>query len=269
MTQLTPILELQGVSKSYGAVRASRNVSIALRSGEVRALAGENGAGKSTIVRMLAGVQRPDDGEVLVDGRPAAFSGPADARDAGVAVIYQEPTLFPDLSIAENVMMGRHPLGSMRRIDRKALQRTVGELMDRLGVKLDPEQPVRADRHGGELVALCGGEADLADPADHHEHSSRLANQRREQIADRLTGHSHRLPRATGNHAPRQAAGSMVAPASVTWPASAAGPSWARCGPAVGGEGSPGRFCFPVARNTVGAWKLGRPGPGVRHRRSS
>ncbi len=143
MTQTTPILELQDVSKSYGAVRASRNVSIALRSGEVRALAGENGAGKSTIVRMLAGVQRPDEGRVLVDGEAKSFGGPADARDAGVAVIYQEPTLFPDLSIAENVMMGRHPLGSLRRIDRKALHRTVQELLDRLGVRLDPEQPVR------------------------------------------------------------------------------------------------------------------------------
>jgi rhamnose transport system ATP-binding protein len=139
----TPIIALNGASKSYGAVRASRDVSIALRAGEVRALAGENGAGKSTIVRMLAGVQRPDEGDVLVDGTPVTFHGPADARDAGVAVIYQEPTLFPDLSIAENVMMGRHPLGSLRRIDRKALHRTVRELMDRLGVDLDPEQPVR------------------------------------------------------------------------------------------------------------------------------
>jgi rhamnose transport system ATP-binding protein len=118
-------------------------VSIALRAGEVRALAGENGAGKSTIVRMLAGVQRPDDGDVLVDDAAVTFHGPADARDAGVAVIYQEPTLFPDLSVAENVMMGRHPLGSLRRIDRRKLQDGVKELMDRLGVRLDPEQPVR------------------------------------------------------------------------------------------------------------------------------
>src|SRR3954454_14802155 len=140
---MTPILELQGVSKSYGAVRASRNVSIALRSGEVRALAGENGAGKSTIVRMLAGVQRPDEGDVLVDGEVVTFHGPADARNAGVAVIYQEATLFPDLRVAENVMRGSHPLAAMRRIDRRALRRTVQELMDRLGVKLDPDQPVR------------------------------------------------------------------------------------------------------------------------------
>src|SRR4051812_19781958 len=139
----TPIIALKGASKSYGAVRAARDVSIALRPGEVRALAGENGAGKSTIVRMLAGVQRPDLGEVVVDGRPAHFHGPADARDAGVAVIYQEPTLFPDLSVAENVMMGRQPLGSLRRIDRRALHESVRELMDRLGVRLDPEEPVR------------------------------------------------------------------------------------------------------------------------------
>jgi rhamnose transport system ATP-binding protein len=94
-------------------------------------------------VRMLAGVQRPDAGAVLIDGEAADFHGPADARDAGVAVIYQEPTLFPDLSVAENVMMGRHPLGSLRRIDRAALHSGVKELMDRLGVRLDPEQPVR------------------------------------------------------------------------------------------------------------------------------
>jgi rhamnose transport system ATP-binding protein len=159
----TPIIALAGASKSYGAVRASRDVSIALHSGEVRALAGENGAGKSTIVRMLAGVQRPDEGAVLVDGEPVTFHGPADARDAGVAVIYQEPTLFPDLSVAENVMMGRHPLGAMRRIDRGALHRSVQELMDRLGVKLDPEQPVRglsiADQQLVEIAKALSFEA--------------------------------------------------------------------------------------------------------------
>src|SRR3954467_11623529 len=140
---MAAILALEGASKSYGAVRAAYGVDIALPAGEVRALAGENGAGKSTIVRLLAGVQRPDSGRLLVDGKPVEFHGPADARDAGVAVIYQEPTLFPDLSVAENVMMGRHPLGPLRRIDRRALHRTVAELLERLGVRVDPEQPVR------------------------------------------------------------------------------------------------------------------------------
>jgi rhamnose transport system ATP-binding protein len=138
-----PVLALREASKSYGAVRAVRGVDLALAPGEVRALVGENGAGKSSIVRLLAGVNPPDTGEVLVDGAPAQFHGPADARDAGVAVIYQEPTLFPDLSVAENVMMGRQPLAGLRRIDRRAVLRHVGDLLDRLGVALDPEQPVR------------------------------------------------------------------------------------------------------------------------------
>ena len=137
-----PIIALRDASKSYGAVRAVREATIALRPGEVRALVGENGAGKSTIVRLLAGVTRPDTGSVAVDGEPADFHGPADARDAGIAVIYQEPTVFPDLSVAENVMMGRQPLSGARRIDRRALRDQVQGLLDRLGVRLDADQPV-------------------------------------------------------------------------------------------------------------------------------
>ena len=137
------IVALRGASKAYGAVQALRDASISLHPGEVRALVGENGAGKSTLVRLLGGVQQPDAGEVLVDGEPVTFHGPQDARAAGVAVIYQEPTLFPDLSVAENVVMGRHPLGAMHRIDRGAMNRQVHELLDRLGVALDPARPVR------------------------------------------------------------------------------------------------------------------------------
>jgi rhamnose transport system ATP-binding protein len=137
------ILALDTANKSYGAVHAVRGVSLSLSPGEVRALVGENGAGKSSIVRLLAGVNRPDSGRVLVDGKPAEFHGPADARDVGVAVIYQEPTLFPDLSVAENVMMGRQPLSSGRRIDRRALRADVQGLLDRLGVDLDADEPVR------------------------------------------------------------------------------------------------------------------------------
>ena len=96
-----PILELQDASKSYGAVRALRDGNLALRSGEVRALMGENGAGKSTLVKVLGGVVRRDAGEMLVDGESVDFHSPHDARDAGIAVIYQEPTLFPDLSVAD------------------------------------------------------------------------------------------------------------------------------------------------------------------------
>jgi rhamnose transport system ATP-binding protein len=138
-----PLIALKAASKSYGAVRALQNVSIELRPGEVRGLVGENGAGKSTLVRLLAGAQPPDSGRILLDGEPVEFGGPMDARDAGIAVIFQEPTLFPDLSVAENVMMGRHPLGALRRIDRGELKRRVASLLERLEVRLDPDRPVR------------------------------------------------------------------------------------------------------------------------------
>jgi rhamnose transport system ATP-binding protein len=139
----TPLLEVRGVSKSFGAVAAVRDVSFDLHGGEIHALVGENGAGKSTIVKILAGVHRPDAGDVTLDGAPLSLGGPADAQAAGIAVIYQEPTLFPDLSVAENIFMGRQPLGRWRRIDRRALDTAATELFARLGVPIDPERPAR------------------------------------------------------------------------------------------------------------------------------
>ena len=159
----TAFVELRDATKSYGAVRALRDGNLALRSGEVRGLMGENGAGKSTLVKVLGGVIRRDAGEMLVDGRAVDFHSPHDARDAGIAVIYQEPTLFPDLSIAENVVMGYHPLGALRRIDRGAMHRRVQGLLDRLGVRLDPERPVRglsiADQQIVEIAKALSFEA--------------------------------------------------------------------------------------------------------------
>jgi rhamnose transport system ATP-binding protein len=138
-----PVLELAGASKSYGAVKALVDATLALRPGEVRGLLGENGAGKSTVVKVLAGVVRPDRGTVRVDGDEVVFHSPTDAREAGIAVIYQEPTLFPDLSVAENIAMGRHPLKQGRRVDYKAMERQAQELLDRLGVRLRADRPVR------------------------------------------------------------------------------------------------------------------------------
>src|SRR3712207_2185066 len=104
-----PLLALNGVRKSFGAVAALRDGRLDLYPGEAHALVGENGAGKSTLVRILAGVHPPDAGSVTLDGEPLDLEGPADARAAGIAVIYQEPTLFPDLSVAENIFIGRQP----------------------------------------------------------------------------------------------------------------------------------------------------------------
>ncbi|GIJ52301.1 ribose import ATP-binding protein RbsA [Virgisporangium aliadipatigenens] len=139
----TALLGLDGVSKSYGAVAALRDVRLELRAGEAHALVGENGAGKSTLVKILAGVHQPDTGVLTFDGKPLVLGNPADARAAGIAVIYQEPTLFPDLTVAENIFMGRQPRRSLGRIDHAAVRARTRDLFDRLGVALDPDRPAR------------------------------------------------------------------------------------------------------------------------------
>ena len=138
-----PALELRHAAKSFGAVRALIDGSVTLRGGEVHALLGENGAGKSTLVKVLAGVYQPDSGTLTVAGREVTLHGPAAARAAGIAVIYQEPTLFPDLTVAENMFVGRQPLRQGRRIDRRAMQNEAGEIFKRLGVPLDPARIAR------------------------------------------------------------------------------------------------------------------------------
>ena len=115
-------MSLRGAAKAFGAVHAIVDGSIDLYGGEVHGLVGENGAGKSTLVKILAGVYRPDSGELLVDNAPAVLHGPAAAQEAGIAVIYQEPTLFPDLTAAENIFMGRQPLRRGRRIDARRMR---------------------------------------------------------------------------------------------------------------------------------------------------
>ncbi|MBT0771596.1 sugar ABC transporter ATP-binding protein [Kineosporia sp. J2-2] len=129
------------MSKSFGPVVALRSGSLEVHPGSVHALVGENGAGKSTLVKMVAGVHRRDSGEFLLDGEPVDFGSTAESKAAGVAVIYQEPTLFPDLSVTENIFMGRQILGRMRRIDRAAMYAEAERLFTGLGVHIDPRRP--------------------------------------------------------------------------------------------------------------------------------
>ncbi|SDO49799.1 monosaccharide ABC transporter ATP-binding protein, CUT2 family [Nakamurella panacisegetis] len=140
---LEPLLVLERATKSFGPVRALENGSVTLYPGEAHALLGENGAGKSTLVKILAGVHRQDSGELTVDGQLVDFSGPAASKAAGVSIIYQEPTLFPDLTVAENIFMGRQPLRGGRRIDRGAMNRAATAVFGRLGVDLDPDRLAR------------------------------------------------------------------------------------------------------------------------------
>ncbi|MEP6478404.1 MAG: sugar ABC transporter ATP-binding protein [Rhodoglobus sp.] len=139
--QGAPALELSRIAKAFGAVIALTNGTLALRSGSIHALVGENGAGKSTLVKIIAGLYQRDSGEFLLDGASVDFTSTAQSKAAGIAVIYQEPTLFPDLSVTENIFMGRQPTRSLGRIDRKRMRDEAVGLFKRLGVRIDPDRP--------------------------------------------------------------------------------------------------------------------------------
>jgi rhamnose transport system ATP-binding protein len=138
------ILELTRIRKSFSGVEVLHDVSFALRPGEVHALLGENGAGKSTLVKIITGVHQPDAGEILLNGEPVQFSDARESRQAGIAAIYQELSLFPDLDVAENIFVGRQPLTTGRRVDWRKLYAEAGKLLESLGVKLDLKQKARA-----------------------------------------------------------------------------------------------------------------------------
>ena len=137
-------LEARCVSKSFGGVQALREVSFDLRRGEVHALMGENGAGKSTLVKILAGLHAPDAGEVLVDGRCVMLRSPHDAMRHGIAMIHQELMPVPDLTVAENLLLGREPRGRLPgTVDRPALRREATRLLGLLNVELPVEALMR------------------------------------------------------------------------------------------------------------------------------
>jgi rhamnose transport system ATP-binding protein len=160
-----PLLELADVEKSFGAVRALRSGTLRVERGSIHALVGENGAGKSTLVKIVAGVYRRDAGSLRFEGEDVDFGSTAESKAAGIAVIYQEPTLFPDLSVTENIFMGRQPLRSGRRIDRAAMYAEARALFQRLGVDLDPRRPARglsiADQQIVEIAKAISLDASL------------------------------------------------------------------------------------------------------------
>lgn len=133
MTQ--PVLELKGLSKSFAATQALKDMSLSVLPGEVHAIVGENGAGKSTLIKMMTGVHQPDTGTILVDGQPVTLKSTEAAQDAGIAAIYQEPMVFPDLNVAENIFISNRAKGRIMRWSE--LYRDSDALIAPLGVKLD------------------------------------------------------------------------------------------------------------------------------------
>jgi ribose transport system ATP-binding protein len=140
-----PVLELRDVSKRFPGVVALDDVSFDLHAGEVHVLVGENGAGKSTLVKILSGIYQPDEGELLLDGRPIAFGDPHEAQVHGVSTVHQELNLIPHLSVGKNIYLGREPMRSRLPgvIDWKALMEGARQELEELGVPIDPKTLVR------------------------------------------------------------------------------------------------------------------------------
>ncbi|TRD15892.1 ATP-binding cassette domain-containing protein [Palleronia caenipelagi] len=137
------LLRLTGATKRFGGTVAIRDVSFAIRAGEVLALLGENGAGKSTCVKVMAGVYSPDEGSVEIGGETRVWSSPMEAQDAGIAVMHQHPGLFPDLSVAENIFFGHFPTKGGGVLDRAAMNAGASELLSTIGLDIAPTQPLR------------------------------------------------------------------------------------------------------------------------------
>ncbi len=141
---MTPLLNLSAICKSFHGVAALEGVSFDLRAGEVHALVGENGAGKSTLIKVVTGAHRPDAGTLEVSGRVVAHNDPVAARALGIAAIYQQPALFADLSVAENIALGLERGGAWRWIDWRGRRARARSLLARIGADIDPDAEVRS-----------------------------------------------------------------------------------------------------------------------------
>ena len=155
-----PLLEARAISKRFGALQALGDVDIEIRSGEVLALLGDNGAGKSTFIKVLSGAHRPSAGELLMDGRPLEFASPQDATGAGIATIFQELALSENLSIAENVFLGRELVRRVLGIPflkRGAMRREVERLLAGLDAHVSDPAAAVGSLSGGQrqAVAIC------------------------------------------------------------------------------------------------------------------
>jgi ABC-type sugar transport system ATPase subunit len=150
----TPLLEARGISKAFGHVQALRQVSLELREGEVLALLGDNGAGKSTLIKIISGLYAADDGELFLDGSPAAFDGPKDAVKAGIATVYQDLALVDSRDVAQNLFLGSEfTKGPF--VDKKRCRAESEQLLRRIGVDLPSVRIPVSLLSGGQRQAVA------------------------------------------------------------------------------------------------------------------
>ncbi len=158
------ILEMNHISKIYDGIHALHDVSLQLKRGEVLCLCGENGAGKSTLMKILAGVETPTTGEILIDGNEVHITKPIDSIYLGISMVHQELIQIEDMSVAENIFIGRYETKAGF-IDEKALRRRTSELMERLNLQFDPDSLVRqysvAHRQLIEIIKALSHEASI------------------------------------------------------------------------------------------------------------
>jgi rhamnose transport system ATP-binding protein len=159
----TLLLDARFISKSFAGLRALDGVSFDLRAGEVHALVGENGAGKSTFIKIITGVERADEGTLIVGGRTIRHIDPQRSRELGIAAIYQQPALFPHLTIGENIALSLERGTVWRRIDRQARRQRAAALLDRIGAALDPDRLVgdltMPEQQAVEIAKAIGADA--------------------------------------------------------------------------------------------------------------
>lgn len=157
------VLKLENVSKSFGAIKAVQNVSIDVRKGEIVALVGDNGAGKSTIVKMIAGVHQPSSGSIILDGEPVEFTSPKDARQKGIETVYQDLALVEELDVAGNFYLGREIIGSslfskiFAVLSQKEMRRMAMEALKGLHIRIPEMHRPVGNMSGGQRQAVAIG----------------------------------------------------------------------------------------------------------------
>ena len=150
------VIAAEGITKSFGGIKALDGAYISVYAGQVNAVVGENGAGKSTLMKILSGIYRDYEGRIFLRGREVSFDSPRQAQEEGVAIIHQELNLIPHLSVAENIFLGREPLDRLGLIDFKRMYDQTSTLLGKLDLHVDPRKSVNELRVGQQQIVEVG-----------------------------------------------------------------------------------------------------------------